>query len=293
MIHEIHAKSLLQKCGAPSQWFNIHYNMNIYRGCQHGCVYCDSRSDCYRIENFDTDITVKINALDLLEKELKKKDNQLTVGTGAMCDPYMPIEKKYRLTQKALELIEKYNFPINIITKSDLILRDIDILAAINKKRMATVGITLTTVNDELAKKLEPHAPLPSKRVEALKFLSKNRINTGVLLMPVLPFIEDDKQAIIDIIEAAKEANAKFIIAYFGMTIRAGQREYFYDKLDEHFPLKKQKYIQTFKDSYSCNTPNSKELYALFSKKCEEYGIIYKMKNVPYYFPIKEQLSLF
>ena len=293
MIHEIHAKSLLQKCKAPSGWFNIHYNMNIYRGCQHGCVYCDSRSDCYRIENFDTDITVKINALELIEKELKKKDNHLTVGTGSMCDPYMPIEKKYCLTRQALEIIEKYNFPINIITKSDLVLRDYDLLTAINKKRMATVGITLTTVDDELAKILEPHAPLPSKRVEALNILSENSINTGVLLMPVLPFIEDSKKGLTDIIEAARKAKFKFIIAYFGMTIRAGQREYFYGKLDKYFPSLKERYIKTFRDSYSCNAPNYKELYALFTKKCEEYGIIYKMKSVPYHIPVKEQLSLF
>jgi len=293
MIYEIQAKSLLQKTKSPSSWFNVYYNMNIYRGCQHGCIYCDSRSDCYRIENFDTDVSVKINALEILKKELPKKDNQLTIGTGAMCDPYMPTEKRYNLTKGALELIAEHKFPLHLITKSDLVLRDKELLKEINNNKIATVAFTVTTADDCLAKIVEPKAPIPSKRFEALNALSEEGINVGVTLMPVLPFIEDSEESIAEIVNLAKKNGAKFIIAYFGMTIRNGQREYFYSKLDEHFSGMKDKYIKTFKNSYNCDTLNHKKLYALLFKLCRDKNIACSMKDITYYNPKKEQLSLF
>lgn len=277
MIQEIQAKSILNKNKYPSSWFGVEYGMNIYRGCQYQCIYCDSRSECYRIENFD-DIIIKANAPELLQKELARKRKRGTIGTGAMSDPYIPLEKEYNLTGKCLEIISHYRFPVNICTKSNLILRDIELLQKINEV-YACIAFTITTTDDELAKKIEPYAPLPSERLKAMGILSSLGIQTGVLMMPLLPFIEDNKENIENIVKKSAYYGASFIIPSFGMTLRDRQRLYYYDKLDEHFPGLRGKYERRFKNNYSCGVNNYTKLKNLFNQWCKHHNISTKMPS--------------
>ncbi len=271
MIIETKAKSILSTNKNPSNWFGVKYTMNIYRGCQHGCIYCDSRSECYHIENFD-DIIVKTNAVELLKKEISRKRGRDTIGTGAMSDPYTPVEKKYKLTQGALKVIADNRFPVNITTKSNLILRDLDILEQISKVD-AIVGFTVTTWDDALASKIEPFTPKPSERYKAMGILSLLGIRTGIVLMPILPFIEDNKQNIIEIIKRANDAGAQFIYPSFGMTLRDRQRAYYYNMLDKNFPGLKEKYMKRYGDRYSCGINNYQSIKDTFYENCNKYNI--------------------
>ena len=200
--------------------------MNIYKGCCHGCIYCDSRSDCYGIEDFDR-VRIKENSINLIEKDLKSKRKKGIVATGAMSDPYNPFEEKFLLTRKALELIDKYNYGAAIATKSDLIIRDIDVLKRIKEHSPVLCKITITTADDELSKKIEPNVCLSSERFKAIKKLSDEGIYTGILLMPILPFINDTEENIISIVRKAKENGAKFVYPAFGVTLRSNQRIHF------------------------------------------------------------------
>jgi len=275
MIKEIEAKTILNYVKQPDTWFGLRYNLNLYRGCQHQCIYCDSRSDCYHIENF-ADILVKTNAIELLKDELPRKRNRGTIGFGSMNDPYMPIEKERVLTRKALDAIHKNHFPVHILTKSTLVLRDIGILKKITEQ-YAAVSFTVTTADDELCKKLEPGAPIASERLAAMKELSENEIYTGVLMMPILPFIEDTKENIEAIVSQAAESGASYILPWFGMSLRSGQREYFYAKLDELFPGLRAKYEIRYGEQYQCHVPHAQELYQYFNELCMKYGIAKKM----------------
>ena len=225
MIKEITAKTLLSSAKQPDPWFGIKYTMNLYRGCQHQCIYCDSRSECYQIEDFDHDVLVKANALDLLREELPRKRVKGTVGTGSMNDPYMPLEAKLNLTGRALEIIADHRFPVHVITKSDLVVRDADILADIGRV-YAAVSFTVTAADDDLSRKLEPGAPPTSKRFAALAALAARGIYTGVTMMPILPFIEDNAENIAGIVAQAAAAGASYIMPAFGMTLRDRQRAY-------------------------------------------------------------------
>lgn len=285
----IQSKSILSKLKITSyDPFGITYNMNLYRGCQHQCIYCDSRSDCYHIGDF-SEIHVKKNAIELLKKELPSKKTIGTIGTGSMNDPYMPVEKKYQLTRQALELIKRYRFPIHIITKSDLITRDINLLRDISKI-YAAVSISITTSNDEFSKIIEPAAPLSSARFQAIETLAKNGIYCGVLISPVLPFITDSKKNIESLLKMAKNAGANYVLMWPGMTQRQGQREWYYDQLDKHFPGLKEKYTQTFGNNYNCSSPDATELYCLYEKMCFDFRLDTKMK---FYKPLDPQISLF
>lgn len=279
MIEELKAKSILSVCKNPSSWFGVKYNFNIYRGCEHQCIYCDSRSECYKIENFN-DLIVKINAPELLRKELLSKRNKGTVGTGAMGDPYTMTEKKYALTRKCLEIISELHYPVNIITKSNLILRDIDILQEINKI-YASVAITITTQDDDLARKIEPFAPPSTDRFKALGILSTLGICTSITMMPILPFIEDNEENIAEIVKKASYYGVKHIVPWLGMSLRDRQRNYYYDKLDELFPNEgvSRKYDKKFGNSYRCSANNSKKLWAILSENCNKYGISLKMPS--------------
>jgi len=276
MIKEILAKTILNYVKQPDTWFGLRYNLNLYRGCQHQCIYCDSRSDCYHIENF-ADILVKTNAIEVLQDELPRKRNKGTIGFGSMNDPYMPIEKERELTRKALEVISKNHFPVHILTKSALVLRDIDLLKKI-AEQYAAVSFTITTTDNKLCKKLEPGAPVASERFAAMKELSDKGIYTGVLMMPILPFIEDTKENIEAIVRKASESGASYILPWFGMSIRSGQREYFYTKLDELFPGLREKYEIRYGEQYQCAVPHAKELYQNFDELCSKYSITKKMK---------------
>ena len=277
-MQTVPAKTIIARNYA-SQWFGTDYNMNIYRGCSHGCIYCDSRSDCYQIEDFDT-VRCKKDALRIIERELSKKRIKGVIATGAMSDPYNPFEKQYQITRNALKLVDRYGFGIAIDTKSDLVVRDIDILRKIKRHSPAIVKITITSGEDTLSKKVEPHVAVSSLRFAAIKALSEAGLYCGILLMPVLPFIEDNEENILSIISQAKNNGAKFIYPAFGVTLRQNQRLYFYQKLDEEFPGFKEKYIETFGNAYQCNAPHADSLYKIFQQECEKVGILYKMQDI-------------
>lgn len=272
--------------------------MNLYRGCQHGCIYCDARSRCYQINHVFEDIEVKENALVLLEAALKAKRRPCMIGTGAMTDPYMPLEMELGMTRRSLELIEKYGFGATVLTKSDRVLRDLDILRRINDRTKAVVQMTLTTHDEGLCRLVEPGVCTTAHRVAALKQLRDALIPTVVWLCPILPFINDTKENILGILESCAEAGVKGIIQFgMGLTLREGDREYFYAQLDRKFPGLKERYIRTYGNAYEIPSPNHRELMELFHETCEKYGIWHDNDRIFSYmgqFEEKEtQLSLF
>lgn len=288
-MESVEAKSILSRLKDPDPWFGISYNMNLYRGCQHGCIYCDTRSECYGIGDISR-IKIKSNALQLLSGELRSKRNKGTIGTGSMNDPYMPLEKETRLTRGALEVISSHRFPVHVITKGELAARDSDILQDISRT-YAAVSFSVTTADDKLACKLEPGASSPSSRFAAMEKLASDGIYTGITMMPMLPFITDTAQNMEDIIRRAADAGARYIIPMFGMTLRTGNREYYYDMLDRHFPYTKERYVHTFGERYVCDSPEKRRLEENFHKLTRELGLSVSMK---FYSPPPEpQLNLF
>lgn len=292
----IKAKTILSKVKCSNEWYGVDYNMNLYKGCAHGCIYCDSRSNCYHIDNFDV-VRGKENALAILEMELSKQRKRGVVGIGAMSDTYNPLESKYEQTRGALKLISKYGYGVSIDTKSNLILRDIDLLKEINTKNNVIIKFTITTPHDKLSKILEPNVCVTSERLNAIKKISDNGIFVGIMMNPTLPFITDNKEDIKLLVRLASDAGAKFIHTYMGMTLRENQRDYYYKKLDGFFPGIKEKYIKYFGERYNCVVPGSTELYKIFTSECDKYGILYKMEDIikAYKKEIKnnEQISLF
>jgi len=290
MIRKIKAKVLLSHVKQPDDWFGLKYNMNLYRGCQHRCIYCDSRSACYQVDGFDSEILVKENAIDLLRKELASKRVRGTIGTGSMNDPYMPVEKDVKLTGRALAVIAQFRFPVHVMTKSDLVLRDLDLLERISQV-YATVSFTITCADDELGQKLEPGAALVSERFRAMQILAERGIRTGVTMMPILPFIEDHEENVRRIVELAAAHGASYIIPWFGMSLRDRQRAYYFARLDELFPGLKEKYQRTFGDQYGCTSPNARRLETVFEDLCYRYGIATCIE--PYRQVEAEQMNLF
>ena len=281
-MYYIDAKQILSGYAENNRWFGLNYNMNLYKGCSHGCIYCDSRSECYGVKNFDS-VRAKRNALDILNKELKSKRKKGVIGIGAMSDTYNPFERKLNLTRGALELINRYGFGISIATKSDLILRDIDILKKISNHSPVLIKITITTFNDSLCRKIEPNVVPSSSRFEAIRKLTSEGIFTGILLMPVLPFINDNEENIRSIVRKAKECGAKFIFAYgMGLTLRGNQREYYYEKLSKLFPneLLVKKYMNIYGEKYECSSLEHRKLWDIFKNECERCGILYKMNDI-------------
>ena len=256
-------------------------NMNIYRGCTHGCIYCDSRSDCYGFTHDFEDVMVKENAPQLLEKALSSKRSRMMVGMGSMSDPYMHCESKLLHTRKCLEIIDRYRFGFTLITKSSLVERDIDLIKSINSKSKAVVRMTLTTADENLCRILEPNVSTTAQRFETLKKLRDEGIPTVVWLCPVLPFINDTEENLRRILDMCIEAKVKGIICFdMGLTLRRGNREYFYKKLDEHFPGMKEKYISEFGDSYYCTSPHNPQLMKIFYNVCQENNIMYRTEDV-------------
>ncbi len=248
--------------------------MNIYRGCQHGCIYCDARSLCYQMNHPFEDIAVKENALELLEAALKAKRKSCMIGTGAMTDPYIPLETKLQMTRKALELIYKYGFGVAIQTKSDRILRDLDLLQSIHRRAKAVVQMTLTTFDEDLCRILEPGVCTTARRIEALKAFQRAGVPTVVWLCPILPFLNDTPENILAIVDACADAGVKGIINFgMGVTLREGNREYFYAQLDRHFPGLKQRYICAYGSAYELSSPRQQALMELFHEACEAKGI--------------------
>lgn len=274
--------------------------INLYRGCTHGCIYCDSRSRCYQMNHRFEDIEVKENALELLEKALKAKRKRCMIGTGAMTDPYLPIEEELRLTRGALELIYRYGFGAAVQTKSDRVLRDLDLLAKINERSKAVVQMTLTTHGGGLCRVLEPNVSPTSRRVEVLKAFRDAGVPTVVWLSPILPYINDTRENIEGLLESCIEAGVKGVLCFnMGLTLREGNREYFYTQLDRYFPGLKDQYIREFGNSYEVNSPRNGELMQLFHETCEQAGMMHDVRQIFHYlheFEEKEehdQLSLF
>ncbi len=272
--------------------------MNIYRGCTHGCIYCDSRSKCYQFTHPFEDIEVKQNAPELLEAALKSKRKRCMIGTGAMSDPYMHCEMELGLTRKCLEIIRKYEFGLAIQTKSDRILRDIELLDEINQTAKCVVEMTLTTYDDELCSILEPNVCNTKRRIEVLGEMQKRGIPTIVWITPILPFINDTEENVMQILDACADVGVKGIIDFgMGLTLREGDREYYYAALDRHFPGLKQKYIERYGNAYELPSPNARRLQQLLKEKCEENNMFYKPEDCFTYMnelPEKyEQMSLF
>lgn len=276
-MRTIKAKSILQKAGGNSDfWFGIDYNINLYKGCPHGCIYCDSRSECYGIDHFD-EVRIKENEIAILNKELQSKKKKGVVGIGAMSDTYNPFEKELEITRQALNLLQFYHFGVSIDTKSDLVVRDIDIL---KQMKNVIVKLTVTTADDELSKKIEPHVCVSSKRFKAMKALSDEGIFTGILFTPILPFITDQEDNIKAVVRLSHEHGAKFIYSMFGVTLRTNQRDYYYQQLDRLFPMLKEKYQESFGNRYMCEIQNYPHLKQVFINECQKYGLLYKMEDI-------------
>ena len=260
--------------------FTSDYGINLYRGCTHGCIYCDSRSEIYQLKHKFEDIEVKENAVELLKKELIRRKPFMVV-TGAMTDPYIPIEKRLQHVRKCLELIYRYGYGFSCLTKSDLILRDLDLLKKINEKTKVVVQITLTVANDDLCKKIEPNVSPTSKRVEVLERLNENNIPAVVWLSPILPYINDTEQNINSILDWCIDTNVKGVLNLdMGLSMRQGNREYFYKKLDENFPGLKEKYVEEFKDQEFIYGRNYRKLKGIIKNTCQKYKILYKQDDI-------------
>lgn len=274
--------------------------MNLYRGCTHGCIYCDARSTCYQMDHAFEDIEVKVNAPELLEQTLRQKRKKCMIGTGAMCDPYLHLERKLKLTRRCLEIIDRYGFGVTVQTKSDLILRDMDLLKSIHEKGKCVVQMTLTTADEKLCAILEPNVCTTARRVEVLKQFQAEGIPTVVWLTPILPFLNDSRENIMALLERCRNAGVWGVITFgLGLTLRDGDRQYFYRKLDEHFPGMKERYIRTYGSAYELPIPGEREKMDMLRHFCEENGIRWRTEEIFAYLHAfedrqqGEQLSLF
>lgn len=293
----VRARSILQKVrGRGDEWFGIDYTMNLYRGCCHGCIYCDSRSECYRIDDFDQ-VRVKFDALAILRRELRSRRTRGIVGIGAMSDTYNPFERSLQVTRGALELIEEFGFGVSVDTKSTLITRDADLLRAIGQRGGAIAKITITTADDELARIIEPHAPLPSARFAALAELAEAGVFCGVLFTPTLPWVTDDDASVRSVVEGAAAAGARFVHHQTGVTMRDRQRDHFLERLAAVDPALPARYREAFGERYFCNSPRANENRALFRALCKQHGLLWNMPDIVAAYkpeqPIGAQSSLF
>ena len=287
-MHKVKAKGILSAANG----------MNIYRGCQHGCIYCDARSKCYQMNHRFEDIEVKENAPELLENALKRKRRKCMIGTGAMSDPYIPLEKELKLTRRCLEIINRYGFGVTVQTKSASVMRDIDLFTKINDKSKAVLQMTLTTADESLCRIIEPNVSVTKERFETLKAFHEYGIPSVVWFSPFLPFINDTKENIDGLLKYCIDAKVRGIICFgIGLTLRDGDREYFYSRLDKHFPNMKERYIYTYGNSYQLTSSNNNVLMNRISEVCRNHGIMFGVENVFSYlhkFESKaEQLSLF
>ena len=295
-METVPAKTIITK-NKDTFWFGSDYNMNLYRGCCHGCIYCDSRSDCYHVEDFDR-VRAKENALMTVRDDLRRKVKKGVVGSGSMSDAYNPFERTELLTRHSLELLDAFDFGVSMLTKSDLILRDIDLYQSIAEHSPVNCMVTITTASDELSKKLEPGVPSSSERFQAVNELSKAGLFTGVVMTPVLPFLEDTRENILSMVRMSAEHGARFLYPMMGVSLRDGQRNFFYEKLDEIFPGQNLslKYQKRYGSRYGCYSSKAKSLYELLAVECEKNGILYKMQDIIHSYKMKyqyKQLNLF
>lgn len=266
-MHEIQAKSIL----------SARNGINVYRGCTHGCVYCDSRSTCYQMDHAFEDVAVKVNAPELLEDALRRKRRRCMIGTGSMCDPYLPLERETRLTRRCLEVIQRQGFGVSLLTKSDLVLRDLDLLQSISQNAKAVVCTTLTTFDENLCRILEPNVCTTRRRFEMLKTCHEAGLRTGVWLCPILPFLNDTEENLRGLLEYCFAAGVEAIVNFgMGVTLREGDREYFYAQLDRHFPGMKERYIRAFGNRYECPSPNAPRLERILREECRKHGVLWE-----------------
>lgn len=277
-IEYVPAKTIVAKTKSD-EWFGAEYNMNIYRGCNHGCIYCDSRSACYQIADFDK-VRAKADALAIIHADLRRKRRKGVIATGGMSDPYNPAERELQLTRGALALVERFRFGLAVATKSDLVGRDADALQAIQAHAPVIVKITVTTHDDALAGKIEPGAPSPTRRFQALRALADKGIFSGVLLMPVLPFITDSPDNLLGVIRKAAECGARFVYPWLGMTLREGQREHYYRELSQLFPDIAQHYEKRYGDRYDCSIPDARARGRLLQSECHRLGVLCEMQDI-------------
>ena len=272
-MHFVDAKGILTGSGG-------HFGMNVYRGCSHGCIYCDSRSECYQFTHPFEDIEVKRNAPELLEKALRSKKQKCMIGTGAMSDPYMHCEEELGLTRNCLEVILKYGFGAAVQTKSDRILRDIDLLDEINRSAKCVVQMTLTTYDDDLCRVVEPNVCSTKRRIQVLERMQERGIPTVVWMTPILPFINDTVENITSILRECVRVGVKGVVDFgMGLTLRVGDREYYYEALDRHFPGMKERYIRRYGNAYSLPSPKAGELKTVFCRICEENHILFRPED--------------
>lgn len=271
MYHEVTVKGILSG----------NNGMNLYRGCSHGCIYCDSRSLCYQMNHDFEDIEVKVNALKLLEDALQRKRSKCMIGTGSMSDPYIPLEKELRFTRQALELIARYRFGAALITKSDLVLRDLDLLQQIHRQTKAVVQMTLTTADDGLCRVVEPGVCPTSQRFQALRELQRAGIPTVVWLTPVLPYINDTRDNLQNLLDCCVDAGVRGVVWFgAGVTLREGNREYFFRQLDRNFPGMKEQYLREFGLNYQCSSPRNRELTELVRTVCTDRGMLWEPETI-------------
>ncbi len=277
----IPAKQILSSWSDGSTWFGSNYNMNVYKGCSHGCIYCDSRSECYRVQDFDR-VRSKTDVLEILESELRKKRRKGLVSSGAMSDPYNPQERTHRLTESTLKLLDRYGFGASVLTKSDLVTRDLAIFQSIQKHSPTAVKFTITTADDLLAKRIEPHVAVSSDRFRSLSKAADAGIFTGVNLWPILPFITDTTDNIRQIVRMAADNGAQYVCPSpnYGVTLRQNQRAYYYRQLDRLFPGLKRRYQQIFGLSYECRSPQGHELQQALQEECQTHGLLYRMQDI-------------
>ena len=267
-MHFVDAKGILTGSGG-------HVGMNIYRGCSHGCIYCDSRSKCYQFTHAFEDIEVKRNAPELLEQALRSRRQKCMIGTGSMSDPYMHCEEQLGLTRKCLEIIRRYGFGVAIQTKSDRILRDIDSLDEINRASKCVVQMTLTTYDDALCQIVEPNVCSTKSRIEVLEKMRERNIPTMVWLSPILPFLNDTEENIRAILKECVRVGVKGVVCFgMGLTLREGDREYYYAALDRHFPGLSRRYAERYGNAYEVPSPDADKLMTIFQSICKENGLL-------------------
>ena len=279
-MEPIQVKSLLTPVKAgPEEFYHADWNMNLYRGCSHGCVYCDSRSACYRIERFDT-IRPKADALTLLERELRSKRRSGVITMGAMSDPYNPLEAPLQLTRGALALMKRYGFGAAFTTKSALCARDAALLSEISQRAPVCARLTVTCADDELCHLLEPNVSVTSERFAALRQLASAGVYAGVWLNPVLPFLTDTEDNLRRIVRMTAESGGRFVVCFFGMTLRTGNREYYFDALQRLFPGLRECYTQTYGNAYELAARNAGALHAAFTDECRKYGLHWRFGDI-------------
>lgn len=260
-------------------FFYADWNMNLYRGCSHGCIYCDSRSVCYQIDHFDT-VRPKANALSLLEDELRSKRTAGVITMGSMSDVYNPLEKKLLLTRHALEIIRSHRFGAAYTTKSALCARDADLLSDISRHAPVCARLTVTCADDDLCRRIEPRVSVTSERFAAMRTLADHGVFTGTWLNPLLPFLTDNEENIRRIVQMTADHGGRFVVCFFGMTLRTGNREYYFEALERAFPGVRDQYLRRYGNAYELTVPGAERLYDAFRDECTKRQLSWQFADI-------------